>query len=102
MNGIAYSAFQALDPASYSDADGYRCLPPIRDWPAEFKPYAPGYQPHTSKCRVSTQANWELKPLLVPKSVEEKKTYTTTKKRSTVPKCHNISAINKREQCIPN
>jgi hypothetical protein len=73
--------------------DGCRCLPTIREWPAEFRPYALGYQPHFGKHRVSTQANQEWKPLLVPKPVEEKEIRVATKRKTVIPKYCSILAI---------
>jgi hypothetical protein len=71
--------------------DGCRRLPTVRKWPAKFGPYAPGYQPHSSKRRDSTQADQEPKPL--PKPIEEKEARLATKKRTVVPKCRSISAV---------
>jgi hypothetical protein len=73
--------------------NGCRRLPSIREWPAEFRPYAPGYQPHSSKRRVSTWANQEPKSSSVPKPVEGKEAHTVTKKRPAIPKYRSISAI---------
>jgi hypothetical protein len=81
MNGIACSALQAPNPASYSNAG----------W--MWGPYTPRYQPRSGKCRVSTKANQELKPLHVPKPVEEKEILVATKSRIVVPKYVSISAI---------
>jgi hypothetical protein len=63
----------------------------VREWPAEFGPYTPGYQPRSGKHRNSTQADKRPKPLLKPS--EEKETCITTKRRTAVPKRHSISAI---------
>jgi hypothetical protein len=65
----------------------------IRKWAAEFGPYAPKYQPHFGKRRVSTQANQELKPLPIPKPVEQKEIRVATKRKTTFPKYRSISAI---------
>jgi hypothetical protein len=73
--------------------DRCRCLPTIREWPAEFGPYAPKYQPRSSKRRVSTQANQEPKSSPVPKPDEGKEARLVTKRRSIVPKYRSISAI---------
>jgi hypothetical protein len=73
--------------------DGCRCLPTVREWLAEFKPYAPRYQPRFGECRVSTWANQELKPSPVPRPVEGKEACAGSKKRPTVPKYHSISRI---------
>jgi hypothetical protein len=73
--------------------DGCRCLPTVRKWPAEFRPYALGYQPCSSKCRVSTQANQELKPLPVPKLVKEKEVRVIAKRKIAVPKYRIVFAI---------
>jgi hypothetical protein len=70
-----------------------RCLQTIREWPTEFRPYAPGYQPRSGKRRVSTQANQELKPLPVPKLVEEKEIRVATKRKTAVPNYRSILAI---------
>jgi hypothetical protein len=35
--------------------DGYRRLPTVREWLAEFRPYAPRYQPRSGKRRVPTK-----------------------------------------------
>jgi hypothetical protein len=71
--------------------DVCRCLPTACEWPAEFGPYAPGYQPRYGKHRNSTQDNKGSKPLL--KLSEEKEMRIATKKRTVVPKRHSISAI---------
>jgi hypothetical protein len=71
--------------------DGCRRLPTAREWPAEFGPYAPGYQPRSGKHRNSTQDDKGSKPLL--KLSEEKKMRIATKKRTAVPKHRSISAI---------
>jgi hypothetical protein len=73
--------------------DSCRRLPTVHEWPAEFGPYASEYHPHSGKHRVSTQADQEPKPLLVSKIAEEKKTRSTTKKRSAIPKRRSISTI---------
>jgi hypothetical protein len=49
--------------------DGCRHLSTIREWPAEFGPYAPGYQPRSGEHRVSTQANQEPKSSPIPKPI---------------------------------
>jgi hypothetical protein len=71
--------------------DGCRRLPTVREWPVEFGPYTPGYQPRSGKHRDSAQADKGSKPL--PKPSEEKETHITTKRRTTVPKRRSISAI---------
>jgi hypothetical protein len=68
--------------------DVYRHLPAVSEWLAEFEPYAPGYQPRSSKHRVLIQAN-----LPVPKPTEEKEIHVATKKRTTIPKCRSILVI---------
>jgi hypothetical protein len=73
--------------------NGCRCLPTVRVWPAEFRPYAPGYQPRSGEHRVSTQANQEPKPLPIPKPVKGKKVRVATKRKLAVPKYHSISTI---------
>jgi hypothetical protein len=73
--------------------DGCRRLPTICELPNEFGPYAPGYQPRFGKRRVSTQANQELKPLPVPKPVEENEIHVATKRKIDIPKYRSISAI---------
>jgi hypothetical protein len=73
--------------------DGCRHLPTIRKWPAKFGPYAPGYERRSGKRRVSTQANQELKPLPVPKQVEEKEVRVATKRRTADPKYRSILVI---------
>jgi hypothetical protein len=73
--------------------DGYRCLPTIRECPVEFEPYAPRYQPRSSECRVSIQANQEPKSSPIPKLDKGKEAHVATKKRSAEPKCRSISAI---------
>jgi hypothetical protein len=73
--------------------DGCRSLPIVYEWLAEFGPYAPRYQPRSGECRVSTQANQELKPLPVPKPVEGKEVHVATKRRPNVPKYRSISVI---------
>jgi hypothetical protein len=71
--------------------DGCRHLRTTREWPAEFRPYAPKYQPRFGKHNNSTQAGQGLKPL--PKLSEEKEINIATKRRTAVPKRHSISAI---------
>jgi hypothetical protein len=71
--------------------DGCRRLSTVREWLAEFGPYAPGYQPRSGKRRDSIQADQEPKSL--PKLIEEKKICVATKRRTAVPKHRNISAI---------
>ena len=73
--------------------DGCKCLPTVREWPAEFGPYTPGYQPRSNKSRVPTRANQELRPSLVPELKEGKETRIATKKKKVVPKRRSISAI---------
>jgi hypothetical protein len=73
--------------------DGCRRQPTVREWPTEFGPYAPGYQPRSGECRVSTQANQEPKPSPILELVEGKETLKTTKKKPVVPKYRSISAI---------
>jgi hypothetical protein len=70
-----------------------RCRPTVREWPAEFGPYAPGYQPRFGKRKVSTQANQELKPSPVPMTIEGNEACTMTKKKPAVPKYRSISAL---------
>jgi hypothetical protein len=71
--------------------DGCKCFPTVREWPAKFGPYAPGYQPCSGKHRNLTQADKRPEPLL--KLSEEKETHIATKKRTDVPKRRSISAI---------
>jgi hypothetical protein len=71
--------------------DGCRRLPTAREWPAEFRPYAPGYQPRSGKHRNSTQDDKGSKPLL--KLSEEKEMRIATTKRTAIPKRRSISAI---------
>jgi hypothetical protein len=71
--------------------DGCRRFPTVREWPAEFGPYTPGYQPRSGKHRNSTQADKRPEPLLKPG--EERETRITTKRRTVVPKRRSISAI---------
>jgi hypothetical protein len=71
--------------------NGCRCLPTVREWPAELEPYTLGYQPCSGKHRDSTQADEGLEPLLKPS--EENEMRITTKRRTTVPKRRSISAI---------
>jgi hypothetical protein len=71
--------------------DGCRHLPTVREWPTEFGPYAPGYQPRSGKHRDSTQADKGPKPLFKPS--EEKETRITTKRRTAIPKRRSISTI---------
>jgi hypothetical protein len=70
---------------------GCRCFPTIQEWPAEFGPYAPGYQPCSGKHRNSTQVDKRPEPLLKPS--EERETRITTKRRTVIPKRRSISAI---------
>jgi hypothetical protein len=58
--------------------EGCRRLPTIHEWPAEFGPYTPGYQPRFGKHRDSTEANKGPEPLFKPS--EEKETRITTKR----------------------
>jgi hypothetical protein len=58
----------------------------IREWPTEFGPHAPGYQPRPSRCRVSTWPNQEPKPSPTPKLTKEEKAQAAPKKNSTVVK----------------
>jgi hypothetical protein len=71
--------------------NGCRRFLTVREWPAEFGPYTPGYQPCSGKHRNSTQADKRPEPLLKPG--EERETRITTKRRTAVPKRRNISAI---------
>jgi hypothetical protein len=71
--------------------NGCRCLLTVREWPAEFEPYTPGYQPRSGKHRDLTQADEGLEPFLKPS--EENETRITTKRRIVVPKRRSISAI---------
>jgi hypothetical protein len=73
--------------------DGCRRLTTVREWPAEFRPYAPGYQPCFAKRWVLTQANQELNPFPVSKLVEGKNVRVIAKKKPTVPKYCSISEI---------
>ena len=73
--------------------DGCRRLSTVRDWPAEFGPYAPEYQPQSDKSRIPTWANQELRPLLVPESKEGNETRIATKKKKVIPKHRSISVI---------
>jgi hypothetical protein len=70
--------------------DGCRHLPTVREWPVEFGPYAPGYQPRSGKHRDSTEADKGPEPLLKP---SEEETCITTKRRTAVPKRRSILAI---------
>ena len=72
--------------------DGCRRLPTVREWPAKFGPYAPGYQPCSNKSRVPTRANQELRPSLVPELKEGEETRIATKKKRAIPKRRSISA----------
>jgi hypothetical protein len=71
--------------------DGCKRFPTVREWPAEFGPYTPRYQPRFGKHRNSTQADERPEPLFKPS--EEGETRITTKRRTTVPKRRSISAI---------
>jgi hypothetical protein len=71
--------------------DGCRRLPTAHEWPAEFEPYAPGYQPRSGKHRDSTRDDKGLKHL--PKPSEGNEVRIATKRRTAVPKRCNISAI---------
>jgi hypothetical protein len=71
--------------------DGCRRLPTAREWPAEFEPYAPGYQPRSGNHRDSTQDDKGPKPLL--KLSEEKETRIATMRRTAAPKCRSILVI---------
>jgi hypothetical protein len=71
--------------------DGCRRFPTVREWPAEFGPYTPGYQPRSGKHRNSIQADKRPEPL--PKPGEERETRITAKRRTAVPKHRSILAI---------
>jgi hypothetical protein len=71
--------------------NGCRCFPTVREWPVEFGPYTPGYQPCSGKHRDSTQADKGLEPLL--ELGEERETRIATKRRTAVPKRRSISTI---------
>jgi hypothetical protein len=73
--------------------NGCRHRSTIREWLAKFRPYALGYQPRSSKRRVSTRANQEPKPSPTPEPVEGKKTRIEPKKKPAIPKYRSISAI---------
>ena len=73
--------------------NGFRRLPLVQEWLAEFGPYAPGYQPRSDKSRVPTRANQELRPSPVPQLKEGEETRIVIKKKWVVPKCRSISAI---------
>ena len=73
--------------------DRCRRLPTVREWLAEFGPYAPEYQPCSDKSRVPTRVNQEPRPSLVLELKEEEETCIATKKKQAVPKHHNILAI---------
>jgi hypothetical protein len=73
--------------------NGCRRRPTVHEWPAKFGPYALGYQPRSSKHRVPTWANQELKPSPIHESVEGKKTCIEPKKKLVVLKYRSISAI---------
>ena len=73
--------------------DGCRRLSTVREWPAEFGPYASGYQPRSDKSRVPTRVNQELRPSRVPELKEGKETRVATKKKKVIPKRRSISAI---------
>jgi hypothetical protein len=70
---------------------GCRRFPTVREWPAEFGPYTPGYQPCSGKHRDSTQADKGPEPLLKPG--EEREMRIITRRRTAVPKRHSISEI---------
>jgi hypothetical protein len=73
--------------------DGRRHRPIIHEWPAEFEPYAPRYQPRFDERKVSTRTNQELKPLPIPKTIEGKEACAATRKKPAVPKYRGISTI---------
>jgi hypothetical protein len=73
--------------------DGCRHLLTACEWPADYGPYAPRYQPRSGKRRVSTRANQELKSLPIPEPIEGKEACTATKKKLVVPKYCHISTI---------
>jgi hypothetical protein len=73
--------------------DGCRRQPTICKWPAEFEPYALGYQPRSGEHRVSTQANQEQKPSPISKAVEGKEIQAIIKKKPAIPKYRSISTI---------
>jgi hypothetical protein len=75
--------------------DGCRRRTTVREWPVEFEPYAPGYQPRSDKRRVSTRLIQELEPSLAPKPIMEKKARAAPKEGSVVVKWkpHNVSVI---------
>jgi hypothetical protein len=71
--------------------NGCRCFPTVREWPAEFGPYTPGYQPRSGKHRDSTQVDKGPEPLLKPG--EEREMRIIIRRRTAVPKRRSISAI---------
>ena len=73
--------------------DGCRRLPTVHEWPLKFGPYAPGYQPRSGKSRVSTRANQELRPSLIPELKEGEGALIATKKKQAVPKRRRILVI---------
>jgi hypothetical protein len=89
--GSPVSCYRHLILLHTQMCDGCKRLPIAREWPAEFGPYTPGYQPRSGKHRDSTQADKGSKPL--PKPGEEKETHIATKRRTTVPKHRSILAI---------
>jgi hypothetical protein len=73
--------------------DGCRCQLTVREWPADFGPYALGYQPRSSEHRVSIRSSQKPKPLCTSELVEEKNTRATTKKKPAVAKYRSVSVI---------
>ena len=60
--------------------DGCRCRAIVREWSAKFGPYAPGYQPCSGKCRVSTWPIQEPKPSPALELTKEEKAQAVPKK----------------------
>ena len=73
--------------------DGYKRLSTVREWPTEFGPSAPGYQPRSGKSRVPTLANQQLRPSPIHELRKGEETSIATKKKRAVPKRRSISTI---------
>jgi hypothetical protein len=73
--------------------DGCRRRLTICEWPAEFGPYVPAYQPRFGERKVLTRANQELKPSRILEPFEGKEIRATTKKKSAIPKYRSILAM---------
>jgi hypothetical protein len=73
--------------------DGCQRRATVQEWPAEFRPYAPGYQPRFGRRKVSTRPIQEPKPSPASKLTKEEKAQAAPKKDSTVVKWKRYSVL---------